>query len=98
MEANLAGGFDAVDVGHPQIHDEHVRADLSGQCDGGAAIVGLADDGDAFLGETFDELVAQGRVVIDDHHPERFTQLDHVPSCRPRHSQFHVLLSDPGCW
>ena len=45
----LAGGFDPVEVGHPDVEQTHVRAQLAGQFDGLAPVGRLGDHLDAVL-------------------------------------------------
>ena len=38
---NLAGGIDAVEIGHVQIHDDHAGLQPAGQLDGSPAVFGF---------------------------------------------------------
>ena len=65
-----AGGLDAVEAGHADVHEDHVRADLAGQCYGLCSVGGLAGDLDAGLAfENEPEADPYQLLVVRDEHP-----------------------------
>ena len=63
------GGVDAVDVGHADVHDDHVRRECPGLLDGLPAITGLADHGDIRLAlQQRAQPLAQQRVIVCQQH------------------------------
>ena len=65
---DLAGGSDAVQLGHGQVHHGHIGTEFSGQPDGLAAIRGLPDDIKPFpLQHPLQALADELMVICDDH-------------------------------
>src|ERR1017187_8605728 len=68
-----AGGFDAVELRHGDIHDDHIRAQLGGQVDSFPAVTGFADDFHVGLGaEDHLEAVAHHGVVVSQQDANAF--------------------------
>src|SRR5262249_52972542 len=64
-----AGGGDAVEAGHSDVHEYDVGEVLLGEADGVVAVGGLADDVDVVLGvEDHAEPGSDEFLVVDDEH------------------------------
>ena len=75
---DAAGRLDAVEVGHPQVHEDHVGAQRCGQLHGARPGLGLADHLDVVdVGEHQLEPAAERRVVVGDE------DADHREAPRP---------------
>ena len=69
VSTDRRGGFDAVEHGHPDVHQHHIRAQPRGEFDGLAAVEGFTDDGDPVLaGEDVGDGLADQRLVVDHEH------------------------------
>ena len=69
--ASAPGGLDAVQAGHADVEQAHVRAQPPGQLDGPPPVGGLADDLDVRLGvEDHREPGADDLLVVGDEHPD----------------------------
>jgi hypothetical protein len=67
---DLAGRLDAVELGHPEIHEDDVGAARPGQAHGLAPVTGLPDDVDFGLGgEKHPEAGADQGLVVDEQNP-----------------------------
>ena len=73
--ASSPGGVDAIEVGHLQVHDDHIRPVQDGLADGGLAGGGLAHDLHFGQGGQcgLQPLADQG-VVVGDQDPGRSCQ------------------------
>ena len=69
---DAARGFQAVETGHPQIHQDHSWLERGGQTEGGCATCCLVDV-EAIELEIVDQHVAAVGVVLDDE--DRFGQM-----------------------
>jgi hypothetical protein len=63
------GGLQAVQGGHPDVHQHDVGAQPAGGGHRVQAVGGLADHLDAGGGEDHGEAGADQRLVVGDHHP-----------------------------
>jgi hypothetical protein len=78
LGADARGGADAVEPGHADIHQDHIRAQRQGRADGLFAVAGLPDHGHVGLGvQDHAEAVAHERLVVDDEHADR---VSHAPA------------------
>src|SRR5688572_13776605 len=58
------GGVDAVQLGHGNVHDDHVRAQLERELDTLTTVLGLPDHAEAGLLQDCPEAVAHQTVVV----------------------------------
>lgn len=79
---NAASGFNAVEVGHLNIHQHHIGLQLLGQRDGLLTVAGFAHHC-RFRSRTKDrpQTVAEERMVIGNEDLNRFA---HAPTSRQR--------------
>ena len=70
LGADPPGGLDAVDLGHRDVHEDHVGLQLVGQADRLLAVGGLADDVEALLDHRAAQALAQHPVVVGQHQPD----------------------------
>ena len=64
---DLKGGFDAVEIGHADVHDDYVGLERFCKRDGFAAVAGLADDGEiGLLLDEQTETAADELVIIGE--------------------------------
>ena len=83
--ADAAGGGDAVDVAHADVHDHDGRAAALGEHDGGLAVAGLADDADVRLArERHAQTLANDLVVVGDQAGDRLVCVHGHGSGTPR--------------
>ena len=69
--ADSPGGLQAVDPGHPDVHQDHVGALATGQVDRLPAVGGLADDLQVLRGVDEDpEPGADQGLVVGEQHPD----------------------------
>ena len=68
---DLAGGLDAVHLGHRDVHQDHVGLQLLGQPDGLVAVAGLADDVESLVGHRAAQTFAQHPMVVGQHQSDR---------------------------
>src|SRR5581483_6821396 len=77
--ADLAGRLDAGALGHPDIHQDHVRHELLGLLDGLDAVRGLADELEVvLLIQDHLQAATEQRVVVGDHDAQLVGPLDLV--------------------
>jgi hypothetical protein len=65
------GGFQAVHLRHPDVHEYHVGTVLEHRRDRLGAVCGLGDDRDAGLGQDQPEAEPHQLLVIGDQHARR---------------------------
>ena len=65
------GGLHAVHLGHRHVHQDDVGLELGGQAHGLLAVVGLADDVEALVGQRAAQALAQHAVVVGQQHSDR---------------------------
>ena len=61
------GGLDPVDVGHADVHQDHVGQELVRHADGLVAVGGFAHDVEAVIAQAPPESFAQHPMVIGQH-------------------------------
>ena len=61
-----AGGFDAIDGGHRDVHQHDVGSELEREAHALVAVAGLSDHLDAFRFEPAPQPLAQHRVIVDE--------------------------------
>ena len=75
---DLPGGFQAIDLGHPDVHEHHVGAGFADCVDGLPAVGGFGDDLDPVGRQDHGEAGAQQCLVVGDYHPRRLVHVSSI--------------------
>ena len=90
-------GGRAVDTGHPEVHQDHVRTQAARELDRLGAVGRLADDLELGVArEHAAQAVADDRVVVDDEEPDRRHDRPTMPGATIAGTRAEIAVPPPG--